>query len=54
MSYEWVVAAEARKQEDIIKLKVYRRVQEVSLWRFNVWFEDFMCAVAQWYWECVI
>jgi hypothetical protein len=26
----------------------------VSLWRFNVWFEDFKCAVVQWYWECVI
>jgi hypothetical protein len=24
---------------------------EVSLWRFNVWFEDFMCAVVQWYCE---
>jgi hypothetical protein len=25
---------------------------EVSLWRFSVWFEDFMCAVVQWYLEC--
>jgi hypothetical protein len=24
---------------------------EVSLWRLNVWFEDFMCAVVQWYLE---
>jgi hypothetical protein len=27
---------------------------EVCLWGFNVWLEDFMCAVVQWYWECVI
>jgi hypothetical protein len=25
---------------------------EVSLWKLNVWFEDFMCAVVQWYLEC--
>jgi hypothetical protein len=26
---------------------------EVGLWRRNEWFEDFTCAVAQWFWECV-
>jgi hypothetical protein len=25
---------------------------EVGLWRLNVWFEDCMCAVVQWYLEC--
>jgi hypothetical protein len=25
---------------------------EVGLWRLNVWFEDFMCVVVQWYLEC--
>jgi hypothetical protein len=25
---------------------------EVGLWRLNVWFEDFMCTVVQWYLEC--
>jgi hypothetical protein len=25
---------------------------EFGLWGLNVWFEDFMCAVVQWYWEC--
>jgi hypothetical protein len=25
---------------------------DVSLWRLNEWFEDFMCAVVQWYLEC--
>jgi hypothetical protein len=25
---------------------------EVGLWRLNVWFEDFVCAVVQWYPEC--
>jgi hypothetical protein len=25
---------------------------EVGLWRHNLWFEDFMCAVLQWYLEC--
>jgi hypothetical protein len=25
---------------------------KVGLCRLNVWFEDFMCAVAQWYLEC--
>jgi hypothetical protein len=25
---------------------------EVGLWRLNVFFEDFMCAVVQWYLEC--
>jgi hypothetical protein len=30
----------------------YRRVQEVSLWRLHVWFEDFICAVVQWYLGC--
>jgi hypothetical protein len=25
---------------------------EVDLWRLNMWFEDFMCAVVQWYLEC--
>jgi hypothetical protein len=42
-----VVAAEARKQEDSSKLEEYRRVQEVSLRRFNVRFDDFMFAVVQ-------
>jgi hypothetical protein len=27
-------------------------VVEDELWRLNVWFEDFMCAVVQWYVEC--
>jgi hypothetical protein len=46
---------EARKQEySSSKLEEYKRVQEVSLWRFNVWFEDFMCAVVQWYLERVV
>jgi hypothetical protein len=27
-------------------------VEEVSLWRLNVWFEDFMCAIVQWYLQC--
>jgi hypothetical protein len=27
---------------------------EVGLWRLNVWFENFVRAVTQWYWECVI
>jgi hypothetical protein len=25
---------------------------EVGLWRLNVWFEEFMYAVVQWYPEC--
>jgi hypothetical protein len=25
---------------------------EVDLLRFNLWIEDFMCAVVQWYLEC--
>jgi hypothetical protein len=25
---------------------------EVGLWRLNVWFEGYMCAVVQWYLEC--
>jgi hypothetical protein len=36
------------------KLEEYRRVQEVSLWKINVWFEAFMCAIVQCYYECVI
>jgi hypothetical protein len=32
------VAAEAREQEDSSKLEEYRREQEVSLWRTNMWF----------------
>jgi hypothetical protein len=43
-----------RKPEDSSKLEEYRRVQEVSLWKFNVWFEEFMCAIVQLYCECVI
>jgi hypothetical protein len=27
---------------------------KVWLWRLNVWFEDSMCAVVQWYWEFAI
>jgi transposase len=34
------------------KMEEYRRVQVVSLWRLNVWFEDFIFAVVQWYLEC--
>jgi hypothetical protein len=34
-SYEWLVAAEARKQEDSGKLEEYRGVQEVSLWAYK-------------------
>jgi hypothetical protein len=25
---------------------------ETGLWRLDVWFEDFMCVVVQWYLEC--
>jgi hypothetical protein len=25
---------------------------KVHLWRLTVWFDDFMCAVVQWYLEC--
>jgi hypothetical protein len=27
---------------------------EVGLWRLNVWIENFMCAVVQWYLECAV
>jgi hypothetical protein len=60
-SYEWVVAAEEREQaskqagrQTSSKLEEYRRAQEFSLLTLHIWFEDFMCAVVQWYWECVI
>jgi hypothetical protein len=36
------------------EVRSWRTVQEASLWRFNVWFEDFIFAVAQWYSESVI
>jgi hypothetical protein len=51
-----VVVAEARDQaskQASSKLEEYRREQELSPWKFNVCFEDFMCAIVQWCWKCV-
>jgi hypothetical protein len=56
-SYVWIIVAEAREQaskEGANWNQEYRRVQKVSLWRDHVWFEDFICAIVQWYRECVI
>jgi hypothetical protein len=47
-----VFAAEIRLVEYSSKLEEYRKVQEVSIWRLNVWFEDFMSAEVQWYLQC--
>jgi hypothetical protein len=52
--YEWQNSFGSATSRFSVGVRSWRRVQEVSLWSFNVWFENFMCAVAQWYWECVI
>jgi hypothetical protein len=40
--------------EDSHGIFVLEEEFELGLWIINVWIENFMCAVVQWYWKCVI